>query len=335
MLRQCSSALRLFSALLVLGLAGTATATTWNEPWHEEVMLASESFVKVRIIEVRESGCKAEVLKSLGGVALPSQIELAGFSKLSLTSVSSASHEVRMPFQVDQIYYLFVAKNPQANTYQIPTPTSGWARVNQGNVAATYRHSYHKAMVPEDVYEQTMQAIFNGIKGRPYNSEAMAAFVKSQLSMSVASLGNDEAMNKRFFLQHVALEAFYFLRKGAELAQLVPFVQSDSYHVQISACRAVSAIDSPASRELLMKFIEGKGTGFAKVMCVWGLKRLNARAMVPRLQVFLKSGEDQETGFGGDIMDPRIGTYFPDSVKEAIRGLLDSWGKSMAKPERP
>jgi hypothetical protein len=202
--------------------------------------------------------------------------------------------------------------------------------VNQGNVAATYRHSYHKALVPEDIYEQTMQAIFNGIKGRPYNVEATVAFVRSQLSMSVASLGNDEGMNKRFFLQHVALEVFYFLGKGAELAQLIPFVQSDSYHVQISACRAVSAVDSPASREVLMKFIEGKGDGFAKVMCVWGLKRLNAREMIPRLRTFLKSGEEQETGFGGDIMDPRVGTYFPDSVKASIRALLDAWGQPVS-----
>jgi hypothetical protein len=77
-----------------------------------------------------------------------------------------------------------------------------------------------------------------------------------------------------------------------------------------------------------MKFIEGKnGVGFAKVMCVWGLKRLNARGMIPRLEAFVKTGADQETGFGGDIMDPRVGTYFPESVKDSIKVLLDEWRK--------
>lgn len=37
---------------------------------------------------------------------------------------------------------------------------------------------------------------------------------------------------------------------------------------------------------------------------------------------------DQETGFGGNIMDPRIGTYFPESVKDSIKVLLDEWRKS-------
>lgn len=111
-------------------------------------------------------------------------------------------------------------------------------------------------------------------------------------------------------------------------ALLTPFMEKGDYHVQISACRAVSRIDSPASRELLMKFIEGKGVGFAKVMCVWGLKRLNAKEMIPRLEAYLKTGAEEKTGFGGDIMDPRVGTYFPESVKESIQELLRDWRKA-------
>lgn len=49
--------------------------------------------------------------------------------------------------------------------------------------------------------------------------------------------------------------------------------------------------------------------------------------MVPRLEAFVKTGIDQETGFGGSIMDPRVGTMFPDSVKEAIKHSLGEWGK--------
>jgi hypothetical protein len=123
------------------------------------------------------------------------------------------------------------------------------------------------------------------------------------------------------------LETFYHLGKRADLALLVPFMETDDFHVQISTCRAVSRIDSTSSKELLMKFIEGKGVGFAKVMCVWGLKRLNAKEMISRLEAYLKTGVDEETGFGGNIMDPRVGTYFPESVKASIKELLNDWRK--------
>jgi hypothetical protein len=49
--------------------------------------------------------------------------------------------------------------------------------------------------------------------------------------------------------------------------------------------------------------------------------------MIPRLEAFVKTGADQETSFGGDIMDPRVGTYFPESVKDSIKVLLDEWRK--------
>lgn len=315
--------------LLICVIAHPARATTWDEPWHDEVMRISDSFVKVKITASQGSGVKAEVIKFLAGVRTPEQIELRGYSRLTVMSSSGSDHELRLPFKPGQIYYLFIKKSDKTNTYQIPTPTSGWAMLDGTNVAATYRHSLHKAWVPEEIYERTMQAIFNGAKGQSYDTAFVEKFTKEQLSQSVALLQQEDSpMTKRFFLQHVALESFYHLGKGADLALLTPFTNTDNYHVQISACRAVSRIDSPASRELLMKFIEGKGAGFAKVMCVWGLKRLNARGMIPRLDAYLKTGADQETGFGGDIMDPRVGTYFPESVKDSIKVLLDEWKKS-------
>jgi hypothetical protein len=320
--------------LLFVGfiIAHDARATTWDEPWHDEVMRTSESFVKVRITENQGSAAKAEVIKFLAGERTPAQIELRGYSKLVVGSTSSgSSYELRLPFVPGQVYYVFIKKSEKTNAYQIPTPTSGWASFHGTDVAATYRHSLHKALVPEEVYEKTMQAIFLGTKGQPYDTNFIERFIKEQLTQTVAVLKQeDSAMTKRFFLQHVALESFYHLGKGADLALLTPFMNTDDFHVQISACRAVSRIDSPSSAELLMKFIEGKGVGFAKVMCVWGLKRLNAKGMISRLEAFLKTGVDQETGFGGDIMDPRVGTYFPESVKDSIKVLLEEWRKGGA-----
>lgn len=319
----------LFILFVCISIAHSVRATTWNEPWHDEVMRHSESFVKVKVTENQGSRVKAEVIKFLAGARTPEQIELRGYARLTLISSSSSNDELRLPFTPGHIYYLFIKKSEKTNTYQIPTPTSGWAKLEGADVAATYRHSFHKALVPEEVYEKTMQAIFNGAKGQPYDTDFIERFTKEQLTQSVAVLKQeDSAIMKRFFLQHVALESFYHLGKGADLALLIPFMDTGDYHVQISACRAVSRIDSPSSRELLMKFIEGKGVGFAKVMCVWGLKRLNAKGMISRLEAYLKTGVDQETGFGGDIMDPRVGTYFPESVKASIKELLDDWRKA-------
>ncbi len=319
----------LFALLVCFVFAHNVRATTWDEPWHDEVIRGSDSFLKLKITADQGSVVKAEVIKFLAGERTPQQIELKGYWRLVLGSVSSDTSELRSPFVAGQIYYVFIKKSEKGNTYQIPTPTSGWATIQDEEVAATYRHSLHKALVPVGVYEKTMQAIFNGAKGQAYDTNFIETFIKEQLTQSVAVLKpEDSPMMKRFFLQHVALESFYHLGKGADLAMLTPFTESDNYHVQISACRAVTRIDSQASRELLMKFIEGKGEGFAKVMCVWGLKLLNARAMISRLEAYLKTGTDQETGFGGNIMDPRIGTYFPESVKDSIKVLLDEWRKS-------
>jgi hypothetical protein len=321
------------TCLLLFVSAITIRATTWNEPWHEEVVKRAESFVKVRITGASPALCKAEVLKSLAGATVPKEFELSGFSLLNVTSTSGDTLELALPFRQNEIYYLLITRNPKTNRYQIPTPSAGWAWLKEGTVRCTYRHSYHQALVPEDVYELTMTAIFDGLHGQSYDRDSVIKFVQEQLSGPVAELGKDDSINKKFFLQHAALETFYFLKQGVELSRLLPFLESKAFHVQVSACRAVSAIDSAAAKETLMKFIESKSNGFAKVMCVWGLKRLKAREMIPRLKTFMDRGEDQNTGFGGDIMDPRVGTFFPASVKAAAWALLNEWGVRVPEPK--
>jgi len=315
--------------LLFLSATITARATTWDEPWHEDVLKNADSFVKVKVFENQGARARVDVIKLIAGTQTPHQIELTGFSMLRLTSTSSGDHGPELLLKPGQVYYLLIKRDEKTNAYQISTPTSGWAKVVDGDVYATYRHTFHQAIVPEDVYEKTMQAIFNSIKGKPYDTAYVSAFLREQLTQNVASWKgeNDPGLRKRFFLQHAALETFYHLRNGTDLSQLIPFMGNDTYHVQISACRATSRINSTKAKELLMKFIESRGEGFAKVMCVWGLERQNAREMIPRLEAFLTTGTDQETGFGGDIMDPRIGTRFPDSVKGSIRHLLGEWGR--------
>lgn len=302
------------------------TATTWNEPWHEEVVRLSDIFVKVKITETSESRATAVIVKDLGGTDTGRSITIQGFSNLQIGSTSGHTHELDLPFKVGNEYYLLLKRDAKSERYQLPTPTSGWAFVENNNVYATYRHSYHKALVPADIYEKTMLGIFSAAKGKTVSAD-VPAFVKEQLSMLPGKLGSvEDAETKRFFLQHVALETFYHTGLGADRQLLEPFITFSEPQVQTSAARAIGRLRSKESQERLMKFIESDGAGFAKVMCVWALADQDARQLSPRLQAFEKKGKDQETGFGGSIMDPRVGTFFPSSVKGAVRELLAKWG---------
>ena len=113
-----------------------------------------------------------------------------------------------------------------------------------------------------------------------------------------------------------------------------PFLSADDYHVQISAVRAIDQINANDSKERLIEFIESDRVGFAKVMAVWGLEHLSAVEYTERLKAFMKNGKDEETGFGGNLMDPRVGTKFPESVKASVAALLDKWkDQSSNKPD--
>lgn len=321
-----------FLCFLSFTTASSVMATTWDEPWHEEVLKNADTFVKVKVTQNNGAQATAVLIKLLAGQQVPQQIELKGFSLLRVMSTSSMADEIHMPLKPGETYYLLLKRDEKTNSYSLPTPTSGYAQVVGTDVYATYRHSYHQAIVSIDIYEKTMTAIFMGAKNQPFDKKFVADFIKEQLGQPVANWKGekDDELSKRFFLQHAALETFYHLGYGADLAMLIPFTKSDAYHVQISACRALGRINSAEAREMLMNYIEGKGSGFAKVMCVWALGRQNAREMIPRLETFLKSGQDERTGFGGNIMDPRVGTLFPDSVKWSIRQLLQQqWGRKV------
>jgi len=249
---------------------------------------------------------------------------------------SYSSHEADLKFGSDSDYYLFLRKANTGAGYLIETPTTGWAKVNDKGVNATYRHSYHQALVPEEVYETTMVAIFNKIHGIKGDETQAQRFVSAELSQPPAIMkdATDETRAK-FFLQHAALETFRYIGSEKDLTLIDPFLQADDFHVQISAVRSIDGMRSETVSRKLMDFIEAERYGFAKVMAVWGLRDQKARGMLPRLRKFLANGKDEETGFGGNLMDPRIGTEFPSSIKAAIKELMETWDKESAKTAQP
>ena len=119
----------------------------------------------------------------------------------------------------------------------------------------------------------------------------------------------------------------------AELRRLLePFLADGQFHTQISAARALSVVGSDAR---LCKFIAAEREGFAKIMAVWGLRDRGTEAGKKCLEAYLPKADTDETGFGGNIMDPRVGTRFPGSVKAAVKEAIGDWPAPGAAPIKP
>lgn len=317
-----------FTATLLLCLIPlTVSATTWDEPWQEQVIRESDSFVKVHVL-TNENGdrLKLKLIKHLAGEAVPAEFVVDAFFLLRLASVSGG-HGPRFTQEPGKTYFLFVKKHKNGKTWMLPTPTAGYAELRDGEVIATYRHSYHKALVPEPLYEPSMLAVFQLLHAKPYDAKYVEQLLQTRLSLPPQDISDDNTpeQSKRFFEQHVALECFYYFGAGKDSALLEPFLRHPGFHVQISAVRALSVINSDKAKARLLAFIESEGNSFAKVMAVWGLKRLNAKSYLPQLKEYANKASAEETGFGGSIMDPRVATQFPGSVKEAILELVKEW----------
>lgn len=308
-------------------------ATTWDEPWHEAVVREADCFVKVRMVS-RTAGdtVTVAVLQHFAGVPTADTIRLRGFSMLNMRSFS-VDDELQYPFEEDVTVYMLLRRDSSRAFWALPTPTSGYAAITPAGVFATYRHSYNQAVVLPDVYERTMAAIFNHLHGTPYDTASIESLFDAQLAPPAQDPPDnidDTLALRRFSMQHVALECFYYFGTERRFALLKPFVEvmgTGNFHVVVSGIRAVSAVRSTEAKRLLMKFVKGAGYDpFLRVMAVFGLKRQDAREFLPELKKMIGTASKARVSFGGNIMDPRVGTYLP-TVKEAIAELIKAWEK--------
>jgi len=176
--------------------------------------------------------------------------------------------------------------------------------------------------------------MFAALHGGAPDAKFVRQLFGTWLKQAPQAPADDPDQCATFFAQHAALECFRCLGTAADRELLEPFLRHDSYHVQISAVRALARIDTEEARARLFAFLTGGGEGFAKVMAVWGLRQLGAREYKDKLKAWLPEAPEEETGFGGGLMDPRIGTRFPRSVKAAVEELLAEWEKPPAEKPR-
>ncbi|WP_346319708.1 hypothetical protein [Chitinophaga sp. YIM B06452] len=310
-------------SLLLLFLTLTvarAHATTWNEPWVDKVIRSSTSFVLAKVISSDpEKGVKISVIRALGGKTLKDSLVITGFSLLEICSISGEhGPEFRIAEADSCFFFISQAKDGK---YCIATPTTGFDYVRDGKVRASYRHSYHQALVPFEVYEKTMTAVFNHYHGLPFDKDYLSKFVSEQLSKAPAGFGEEEIST--FFLQHVAMECVYHLRLKVDENLLLPFLNDpENSHNNISAARALAAANTGTSKQALLKIInDPKQTTFLQVICIWSLAEYQPAELKDQLQKAVASASEESNDFGGNIMDPRVCTSIP-SVKEALHTLV-------------
>lgn len=308
--------------LLIVSLIASWTfthATTWDEPWHDEVVKNADSFVFAEIQSFDEQVVKIKIIRSLAGVPLSGEIEITNYYLLNICS-TSGGHGPEFHFENVKQCYFFLKKNDKEQ-FCLATPTTGFASVNEGKVMATYRHSYHQAIVPITLYEDTQTAIFNHYHQKSFNKLEIKKIVDENLAKIPAKI-NEQGMDL-FFAQHVALELIYHLRLEGYESQLLPFLMDDeNVHNALSGARAMITCNTESGKQALMKIIEDPSRdNFVQVMCIWSLAEFNPASLKKQLANLAKTASEDENGFGGNIMDPRVCTHIPD-VKRALNTLV-------------
>ena len=245
-------------------------ADTWDEPWQKEIIEKSDYFVLGRVIEKTDTYAKVKIEKNFGDNALPKVIIIDSYYLLEL--MSSSGHGVEIDLEKNFSYYLLLKKNEKGN-FSLPTPTSGHAKVDENNnVFATYRHSYHLALVPQNIYELTYQNIWSYFKKKKFDNDKINQFINQELSKKPAGFEEDEI--NEFFIQHAALETAYLLDLKPSLTEVIKFAKSDNYHSQISALQLLGNYKTKEANEFLFNAIQDiTYDNFQKVIAIWAIKK--------------------------------------------------------------
>ena len=81
----------------------------------------------------------------------------------------------------------------------------------------------------------------------------------------------------------------------------------------------MSLLDNQETKDFLFEFIQSEDNdNFEKVIAIRSLKKIGGEEFEKKLLGIVDNLSDEETSFGGNIMDPRVGTRFP-SPKQAVK----------------
>ena len=307
-------------------------ATTWDEPFLETVAKEADALGVFKIEKNEGPKVTLTLVKHIAGNQPPQQFRLEGFFHLELGSVSAGhgpSYEHTLAEGMS--YYLYIKQSGEKDVWQLATPTAGIDLfADKGRIAATYRFSAHDTLIDTQTYEMTHACIFRHLHGKPCDTGKIKKFIDAALSQPVGVLkdGLNSDTSNRFFAQHAAMETAYLLDLPLEESTLDKFLNSEFFHVQISAVRALSKSNGKTRTEKLLALIQSKTTEpMVNVFAVLALEKINDRSVIPRLKELEQSVPEDKAWLGMNIMDPRIATRFPGSTRSALTYLLKKWEK--------
>lgn len=307
---------KILLAIIFIFSALNLQAETWNEPWQKEIIEKSDYFVFGKVIENNGKNAKIKIEKRFGNEITPDEIIIDNYFLLELTS--SSGETINIDLKRNSSYYLFLKKNKN-NNYSLPTPTSGFVELDNKNVIATYRHSYHQASIPQIIYELTFENIWSYYKTGKFDKTKILNFINDYLSKHPAGFAENEI--SLFYLQHSALETAYLLDLMPNINDVLKFAKSENFHSRVSALQLLGNYKTKESDNYLISVILDKtSANFEKVIAIWSIKKSNNKEYFELLKKNISQLSGKSEGFGGNIMDPRVGTYFP-SPKQAVESL--------------
>jgi hypothetical protein len=309
---------------LVATHMGTCRANTWNEPWHKDVVSASNSFGLFLAENVGNSKVVLRRVKHIAGIETPEKFETAGYHMLKTTSASSTD----WPFWLKKgdRGYLHLRRDDAGN-WLLATPSAGLAPLlPNGEVAATYRVSFVQARVSARVYESTQTCIFQYLAGKECDRQ-VKEWIQETVRPPAAALGpaSSDAEAKRFFEQHAALETAAIIKQPVSESSWRSFLDSTFFYTQSAALSYVAQVGTADAPEILSKYIcdPSKHNGI-RGYAILLLKRNKKLVDIERLRTCRSEQSNEEVFWPvSGIMDGRVGTTFPKSVRDGIGEILD------------
>lgn len=312
--------------VIYLCVSTNTWAHTWDEPWHDDVVSGATSFGLFKVQKALGARVQLSLIEHLAGQPLPTQFTTSDFYLYTLRSFSQFAPAHSHDVWVSDGLYIYAYVQKAGDKFHLATPTAGYDEdLGNGFVAATYRHSLHKTQVDKATYEATQVCIFKVRHQQECDPNTIARYLIEPLKSTVAELApnTSEQEMERFFAQHAALETAYLTQFPLPEQVLAKFLSADFFHVQVSAVRALAVSDASDKIQQLIHFAENDSRdGMARVMAIIMLDKLNATEAVDAMTRLSKTAPVTQVYLGGDIMDPRVSTWYPDSVRAAALWFL-------------
>ena len=309
--------MRAFFTILIITFSFVSLySTTWDEPWRKEIIEEATHFILGEVINNTDTAIILNVIKDFDN-QIQGQIIIDGYFLLDLCS-RSEGHALDFSFEEGKKAYFLMQKGEKGN-YKIPTPTSGVDFINEDQVHCTFRHSYHQAALSPEIYELVYRSIWGQYKNGDRIPDNLIEFIDSTLNKKPSGFEEDEI--QIFFEQHAALETAFLMGIKLDIDIISKFIEAENDHAQISGIRALGINKSKRARKYLYEYIKNsKSNNFNKVIAIWSLWEHGKRIDKTKLWKLRVDLSDEEKGFGGNLMDHRVCTYFP-SPRKAIFDL--------------